>query len=107
MAMEGRQGQVVAGCPLIEQGLDVGFGVYAAATGDVVGRASAAGGGIELLDGRLSTEAISSMNAPVPPAQLPFMRISATSSAPVVSLARKKIILASWPPSSMAQRVRG
>ena len=51
--MEGRQGQVVAGCPLIEQGLDVGFGVYAAATGDVVDRASAAGGGIELLDGQV------------------------------------------------------
>ena len=51
--MEGRQGQVVAGCPLIEQGLDVGFGVYAAATGDVVDRASAAGGGIEPLDGQV------------------------------------------------------
>ena len=45
--------------------------------------------------GRLSTEAISSMNAPVPPAQLPFMRMSATSSAPVASLTRKKIIFAS------------
>ena len=51
--VEGGQGQVVAGCPLVEQGLDVGFGVYAAATGDVVDRASAAGGGIELLDGQV------------------------------------------------------
>ena len=42
-----------------------------------------------------SSEAIWSIKAPVPPAQLPFMR---WSSPPV-----KKIILASSPPSSMAQ----
>ena len=43
------------------------------------------------------------MKAPVPPAQLPFMRISATVRAPVLGSVWKKIILASWPPSSMAQ----
>ena len=49
--MEGRQGQVIARCPLVEQRLDVGFRVHAAAAGDVVDRASAAGGFVELLDG--------------------------------------------------------
>ena len=47
-------------------------------------------------------EATSSMKAPVPPAQLPFMRMSATFNAPVFESVLKKMIFASWPPSSMA-----
>ena len=54
--------------------------------------------------GTFRMEATSSIKAPVPPAQLPFMRVSATSSAPLPVLGLKKIILASWPPNSMAVR---
>ena len=46
-----------------------------------------------------SSDAIWSINAPVPPAQLPFMR---WSSPPV-----KKIIFASSPPNSIAQDASG
>ncbi len=46
-----------------------------------------------------SSEAIWSMKAPVPPAQVPFMRCSMPLS--------KKMILASSPPSSIAQSVWG
>ena len=52
--------------------------------------------------GTFSTDAISSINAPVPPAQLPFIRISETLLIWSVSLSLKKIIFASWPPSSIA-----
>ena len=52
--------------------------------------------------GVLRREAISSTNAPVPPAQLPFIRISATCSSPVRLSLWKKIIFASCPPSSIA-----
>ena len=47
-------------------------------------------------------EATSSIKAPVPPAQLPFMRMSATWGAPVFVSFLKKMIFASCPPSSMA-----
>ena len=57
--------------------------------------------------GMSNSDAISSMNAPVPPAQLPFMRMSATFSLPVSGSGEKNAIFASWPPSSMAVRVCG
>ena len=47
------------------------------------------------------------MKAPVPPAHVPFMRMSDTSTSPVVGSVWKKTTLASWPPSSMAQRTCG
>ena len=57
-------------------------------------------------DGTRSRAAISSMKAPVPPAQLPFIRISEVVRAPSFS-SRKKMTLASWPPSSTAVRAAG
>ena len=57
--------------------------------------------------GCLLYTSISSMKAPVPPAQLPFMRISATDRRFASLSNLKKIIFASWPPSSMAVRAVG
>ena len=57
--------------------------------------------------GTFSRAAISSMKAPVPPAQLPFIRISEAWSFPAASSYWKKITLASWPPSSTAVRTWG
>ena len=62
---------------------------------------------IEIFYRNLRTEAISSIKAPVPPAQLPFIRISATFTVWEVSSSRKKIIFASCPPSSMAVPIEG
>ena len=58
-------------------------------------------------EGTLSSAAISSMKAPVPPAQLPFIRISEVWRRPVAGSGWKKITLASWPPSSTAVRTWG
>ena len=47
--VEGRQGQVRLGHPLVEQGLNVGFGVDAAPAGDIIDTAALFRQGVELL----------------------------------------------------------
>ena len=85
---------------LVDKGLDIAFGKHAAAAGDGVGffrmlcAASFISSGVIF-----SRVAIWSMNAPVPPAQVPFMR---TSVPPV-----KNRIFASSPPSSMTTSASG
>ena len=47
------------------------------------------------VEGVSRSEAISSMKAPVPPAHVPFMRMSDTSTSPVAGSVWKKTTLAS------------
>ena len=83
---------------LIEQGLHVRLGKYAAARGDGVGALRLLASSFISVGVTPNSVAIWSMNAPVPPAQEPFMR----TSVPL-----QKRIFASSPPSSMMTSVPG
>ncbi len=84
---------------LVQDGLDVALGEHAAAAGDGVDLFVLQRQLVQLIAVTFINVAIWSMKAPVPPAQLPFMR---SSRAPP-----KKMILASSPPSSMTASVPG
>lgn len=103
-----RKRQVGGRNALVEQRLDIGLCVHAAAARDLVdGRSPTC----ELLElarfGADPHELCHLVDKCTGTACARAVHAHVATSMPPLSLVRKKIILASWPPSSMAQRVCG